>query len=228
MNQRKPLFKERKNNLSQQFPLLSKHSDTVYPHKDKRSFIKENTMALHFPNTIHCTHKETKGMGGATGSPGRNHSGRGARFVLSKVKLLGDWQIEQKEDQIPKRGHGNWAQNSFYQALEMAWWMKCLLYKHKDLSSEFGSLDHGVPPPAPACMCPVPTQAYACRDTDKHTHTCMLVHTQLTKLDKISICLELQMQCVFICTLVALAVWAYYSTHMSAVTKLKRFHSWQT
>lgn len=75
MNQRKPLFKERKNNLSQQFPLLSKHSDTVYPHKDKRSFIKENTMALHFPNTIHCTHKETKRMGGATGSPGRSHSG---------------------------------------------------------------------------------------------------------------------------------------------------------
>lgn len=75
MNQRKPLFKERKkNNLSQQFPLLSKHLDTVYPHKDTRSFIKENRMALHFPNTIHCTHKESKRMGEATGSLGRNHS----------------------------------------------------------------------------------------------------------------------------------------------------------
>lgn len=188
-------------------------------------------MALHFPNTIHCTHKESKRMGEATGSLGRNHSPDQklglAALSCPRWSCLGTGRQRNKKTKSPRGAIVTELKIAFIKLWRwLSGWSACCI----STKTWVQILRSWSTSPSPTCMCPVSTQAFACRntDTDTHTHTCMLVHTQLTKLDIISICLELQMQCVFICTFVALGIWAYYNTYMSAVTKLKRFHSWQT
>lgn len=63
-------------------------------------------MALHFPNTVHCTHKESKGVGEVTGSLGKDHYGllkskveltqEGPRYLLYPVQGKATWGLADK------------------------------------------------------------------------------------------------------------------------------------